>query len=104
MPHVFPCPAPRVRFSDAPSEVDGSEDKLAQSTDESKGDAEKQRKALSKPISEKEMAEMRRKAHECPVPKPPGIVGRILGFKEAANQDQSKSTTPSQQTKRHDGG
>lgn len=32
-------------------------------------------------ISEEEKALMRKKAHECPVPKPPGIVGRLLGFK-----------------------
>lgn len=31
-------------------------------------------------ISEEEKAVMRKKAHECPVPKPPGIIGRVLGF------------------------
>ena len=31
-------------------------------------------------ISEKEKDRMRKKAHECPVPKPPGVIGRILGF------------------------
>ena len=28
-----------------------------------------------------EMEELRRKARECPVPKPAGMVGRMLGFK-----------------------
>lgn len=33
-------------------------------------------------ISEEEKAMMRKRAHECPVPKPPGIIGRFLGFKD----------------------
>ena len=30
---------------------------------------------------------MRKKAHECPVPKPPGIIGRVLGFKEEDSKE-----------------
>lgn len=34
---------------------------------------------------------MRKKAHECPVPKPPGIIGRILGFKsEDSTEEESR--------------
>ncbi len=39
-------------------------------------------------ISEEEKAMMRRKAHECPVPKPPGIIGRVLGFKDEDSGDE----------------
>ena len=31
---------------------------------------------------------MRRQAHECPIPKPPGIIGRIFGFKDEDNGDE----------------
>lgn len=42
-------------------------------------------------ISEEEKALMRKKAHECPVPKPPGIVGRLLGFKgEDSREEQPR--------------
>ena len=39
-------------------------------------------------ISEEEKALMRKKAHECPVPKPPGIVGRLLGFKGEDSREE----------------
>lgn len=42
-------------------------------------------------ISEEEKALMRKKAHECPVPKPPGIIGRLLGFKsEDSGEEQPR--------------
>ena len=45
--------------------------------DESTGTGEKQ---IPLQISEEEKALMRKKAHGCPVPRPPGIIGRLLGF------------------------
>lgn len=33
-----------------------------------------------------EMEELRRKARECPVPKPAGMVGRMLGFKRGVQR------------------
>lgn len=44
-------------------------------------------------ISEEEKAMMRKKAHECPVPKPPGIIGRVLGF-EGGEGEQERSRPP----------
>ena len=42
-------------------------------------------------ISEEEKDRMRKKAHECPVPKPPGVIGRILGFNvEDREEEQSR--------------
>ena len=42
-------------------------------------------------ITEKEQARMRKRAHECPVPKPPGIIGRVLGFNgEEGGEEQSR--------------
>ena len=39
-------------------------------------------------ISEEEKDFMRKKAHECPVPKPPGIIGRLLGFKGEDSREE----------------
>ena len=42
-------------------------------------------------IAEEERAMMRSKAHGCPVPKPAGIIGRVLGFKDQTNgEEQSR--------------
>lgn len=50
-------------------------------------------------ISEEEKAIMRKKAHECPVPKPPGIIGRVLGFKdEDSGEEQSRPRVVTQKT------
>ena len=50
-------------------------------------------------ISEEEKAMMRKKAHECPVPKPPGIIGRVLGFKsEDSGKEQSRPRVVTQKT------
>ena len=50
-------------------------------------------------ISEEEKAMMRKKAHECPVPKPPGIIGRVLGFKsEDSGEEQSRPRVVTQKT------
>ena len=31
---------------------------------------------------------MLKKAHECPVPKAPGIIGRILGFQDGDSREE----------------
>lgn len=84
MPHIVPCPAPRVKYADSDIEVmeDGRRRRRRRTTDapidESFGAERAAQTSLY--ISEKEKDRMRKKAHECPVPKPPGVIGRILGF------------------------
>ena len=77
MPHILPCPAPRTDFADSGSMKDGRRRRV-------------KRRVESSDISEEEVTEteaMMRKAHECPVPKPKGIVGRVLGFE---NRDEKR--------------
>lgn len=95
MPHIVPCPAPRVKFADSEFEVteDGKRRRRRRTTgapiDESFGANREKRIPLH--ISEEEKAMMRKKAHECPVPKPPGIIGRVLGFKgEDSGEEESR--------------
>ncbi len=84
MPHIVPCPAPRVKFADSDLEIteDGKR-RRRRPTDgsEENGGGEKGNLALPV-ISEEEKLAMRRKSHECPVPKPRGIIGEVLGFKK----------------------
>ena len=76
MPHILPCPAPRVRFAEA----DGRERR-----DLPEADSNRESDVLyNQRISDLETARLRKTAHECPVPKPDGVIGRIFGFDEAA--------------------
>ena len=57
-------------------------------------------------ISEEEKERMRKKAHECPVPKPPGVFGRILGFNvEDREEEQCRPRVVTQtatEARKHD--
>lgn len=84
MPHIVPCPVPRMKLAD--EELELSEDGRSRrrkkihatnsdlASEETLGNVE-----LSS--LEEQRAAMRRKAHECPVPKPGGPIGRLLGMK-----------------------
>lgn len=94
MPHILPCPAPRVNFADSDFEVleDGRRRRRRSSeVSIEDGSSTERRKQMPIHISEGEKAVMRKKAHECPVPKPPGIIGRVLGFQgEDCRGEQSR--------------
>ena len=103
MPHIVPCPAPRVKFADSDFEVmeDGRRRRRRRTTEASvdknpRADTEKQ---MPLQISEDEKVMMRKKAHECPVPKPPGIIGRVLGFEgQDSGEEQSRPRIVTQKT------
>jgi cytochrome c oxidase assembly factor 2 len=76
MPHIFPCPVPRTQFSD------GRPRRLR------KADAERDVDTKAREAGEDAMAAaeeanlLKRRAHECPVPKPGGLIGQVLGFRD----------------------
>lgn len=80
MPHILPCPAPRTDYADAGTAGDGQRKRrrkrpAAESTVDGttdRGSAE----------LEEESALLARKTRECPVPKPSGLIGEVLGFKK----------------------
>lgn len=84
MPHIVPCPAPRVKFADSDFEItaDGKRRRRrpAVGSEEIAG-GDKGDLALPV-ISEEEKLAMRRRSHGCPVPRPSGIIGKVLGFKK----------------------
>lgn len=117
LPHVLPCPAPRVAYADDGS---GSQrprrrrrkcpvDEVGEQTQEqrqlklARGEMENkpQFKDFNQSIQEEmgprgdtddgEDIERRRLAkRECPVPKPGGFVGGLLGFKSSVDEKGSK--------------
>ncbi len=81
MPHILPCPVPRTDFADAGEIGDGQRRRR------------RKRPAVAEPVAhalvdgkEEDLVEeeilMTRKARECPVPKPSGLIGEVLGFKK----------------------
>lgn len=94
LPHILPCPAPRVAFADGEMpegsgkrrrrrkpEITETRDGIAQFGG-SAGDEELRHSAAA--------ARTRR---ECPVPKPGGVVGELLNFNRKKEQDNSRPTT-----------
>ena len=99
MPHIVPCPAPRVKFADSDFEIteDGKRRRRrpAVGSEESAG---RDKEDLALPvIPEEEKLAMRRKSHGCPVPKPSGIIGEVLGFKK--EETAKKAQRPRIETK-----
>ncbi|KAF2103557.1 hypothetical protein NA57DRAFT_72533 [Rhizodiscina lignyota] len=67
IPHILPCPVPRRAFAD------GDEGRKRRRKTDGQENSEGQSEAQY-------MQEHRRKERECPVPKPGGLVGQIMGF------------------------
>ncbi|KAL8790058.1 MAG: hypothetical protein Q9213_000760 [Squamulea squamosa] len=86
MPHIFPCPAPRTHFADYEITQDGKQRRrrrpLAKYSDriENGVAAQEQASTHEQAMGAGQEEALRRKAHECPVPKPGGRVGEIFGF------------------------
>jgi cytochrome c oxidase assembly factor 2 len=89
LPHVLPCPAPRVVYADGQMpdgpakrrrrkrpETTETADRIVQfpTTSENDGDDDSAAKAASS-------------KRECPVPKPSGMLGELLGFKKSTSGD-----------------
>lgn len=108
MPHIFPCPRPRRTYADS----DGQKQPIASGnpleSTKIKKDAAKTSSASESrdvpaptqskpsPIDEEsalfrqfqeEAKTLDREAHACPVPKPGGVLGRLLGFGEDERGD-----------------
>lgn len=103
MPHILPCPVNPKQYADTIEGPDGQpmrrRRKRKQIADEtgSEGETAEAYDAL--------MAESK-KTRECPVPKPGGLLGQVMGFKENENQKspqvivervQARRTAPKQQ-------
>ncbi|KAI1119506.1 hypothetical protein F5Y14DRAFT_5962 [Nemania sp. NC0429] len=89
LPHILPCPAPRVAYADADS-PDGSRRRARprspQQTAEVKDGiaqfeaaSRSSRGAVEVPIM---TSTAPREKRECPVPKPPGVIGELMGFRK----------------------
>ncbi|KAL8637638.1 MAG: hypothetical protein Q9228_005113 [Teloschistes exilis] len=85
MPHIFPCPVPRTQFAEGEVNQDGQQRRRRRPSTTANEDESRPVPHQANSIQEEVMADeqrdaMRKKAHECPVPKPTGRVGELLGF------------------------
>lgn len=96
MPHILPCPAPRVAYADAEGEVNrrrrGRSKNAEGGTEQT--DSANRRSEQVMGITDQELArivtereETRKKGRECPVPKPGGWVGEWFGWKRGAGRE-----------------
>lgn len=97
IPHVLPCPVPRRVFADSDGNlVDEKGNPIPR-----KRDVKQQRSADRKTRNlqdeallfqqlQKEAEALDKHARECPVPKPTGWIGKMMGFdKKVTSEDQA---------------
>ncbi|KAI1489475.1 hypothetical protein F5X96DRAFT_640951 [Biscogniauxia mediterranea] len=106
LPHILPCPAPRVSYADSPFEVspDGTRRRRRRRRPEPESPAQEVKDGivqfssseeedvvsrLSPSSSSDDSSTPRRRERECPVPKPGGVIGELMGFRnrKGANGD-----------------
>ncbi|KAK0119811.1 hypothetical protein ONS95_011243 [Cadophora gregata] len=82
LPHALPCPAPRVAYADDGTPQTGKKRRRRKCpVDENEGtSAVKGVSAADESSDDIEDVGLRKQKRECPVPKPGGLVGGILGF------------------------
>jgi len=90
LPHIMPCPVDPRQRTDGPMEMvvvdeNGRRRRLRRKI------PVKAEEPLPSPeteeMSEQEAEVMRARGRECPLPKPGGIIGQVLGFK---NEDRTR--------------
>src|SRR4051794_26143813 len=89
LPHALPCPAPRMAYADGEMNPDATPKRRKRRKCVSTSESAPAGCNEAKPVEEVPMDEdtededisVKRGRRECPVPKPGGIVGQILGFR-----------------------
>lgn len=95
LPHILPCPAPRVTYADGEIVEDENgrrrrKRRVQQQSQEVQGGV-----VQLNNITRADLVghEGNRGKRECPVPKPGGKVGELLGFKQTSKPQTTDSNT-----------
>lgn len=102
IPHVFPCPSPRRTFADSEMIITADGQQVPRIRRRRRKDVEMGADApvpdhptpsgaMDEEVStfflmEEEAEKLAQVGHECPVPKPKGVLGQLLGFRNAPSQ------------------
>ncbi|KAF8855364.1 hypothetical protein BDZ45DRAFT_676244 [Acephala macrosclerotiorum] len=95
LPHALPCPAPRVAYADDGTPQNGGRRRRRKCVDEENV----KEGVVEESGDEVEGDRVRKSKRECPVPKPPGIIGEILGFKSSNSSSTSRPESSSSEGK-----
>ncbi|KAJ6102569.1 hypothetical protein N7486_004996 [Penicillium sp. IBT 16267x] len=106
LPHVFPCPAPRRTFADSEMTITADGQQVPRMRRRRRRDmeldSEMPRPGHPTPSGtadeevttffqmEEEAENLAHIGHECPVPKPKGVIGELLGFHNARGSEQHR--------------
>ncbi|KAG4223709.1 hypothetical protein PC116_g27827 [Phytophthora cactorum] len=94
LPHILPCPAPRVTYADSEIAPDGTRRRRRRKPESAVvKDGIVQFESPSEDLERvtKEtggIATRARKERECPVPKPGGVIGELMGFKGKSKTEE----------------
>jgi cytochrome c oxidase assembly factor 2 len=95
LPHMLPCPAPRVAYAEGQLGPDGKRRRRRKCVAEVATDGlvkNVEEVSISSEGEEVEEVNGKRERGECPIPKPGGVVGEILGFKKTASCSEADTT------------
>ncbi|KAH8879198.1 hypothetical protein GQ53DRAFT_45843 [Thozetella sp. PMI_491] len=90
LPHILPCPAPRVAFAEGEA-PDGTQRRRRRRKPEG-AESEEGVVRIARRPEDKLAQPTTGSKRECPVPKPGGLVGELLGFNRTASQDPRSSS------------
>ncbi|KAJ5098467.1 hypothetical protein N7532_005468 [Penicillium argentinense] len=112
MPHVFPCPAPRRTLADSEMMIAADGQQVPRIRRRRRKDIELDAETARPghptppgPVDEEvstffqmeaEAQKLTQANHECPIPKPKGILGELLGFRNAHGVSQDQMTGPAE--------
>lgn len=89
LPHVLPCPAPRITYADGEIIQDENGRRRRRRRQVSQEPEVKDGILQFNNMTQDDLVQQgsRKSRRECPVPKPGGKVGELLGFKKTSTDD-----------------
>ena len=88
LPHLLPCPVDRRQFADS---VEGPDGKVKR--------RRKREEVVEEDVNATDVDENGRKKRECPVPKPGGFVGQVMGFEQRERERPAEVVVRSLQSR-----
>ncbi|KAI2618838.1 hypothetical protein GGR54DRAFT_144815 [Hypoxylon sp. NC1633] len=104
LPHILPCPAPRVAYADSEKSPDGTKRRRRRKPDpaivkdgivqfeSSSEDFERIAAETGSRNAAAVAATRARRERECPVPKPRGVIGELMGFNKSKTEGEEKKS------------
>lgn len=87
LPHLLPCPAPRAKLADSEITADGTRRRRRR-----KSEAAEVKDGIAQFQSSSEdferLANNDPAKRECPVPKPRGVLGELMGFNQSKKDNE----------------